>query len=147
MPYAGPPPTGPELVVSFKHPGRLSERCRVPTPEENARVPVHMRRDRICERGRSPVRMRVTVDGAEVLARSYAPRGLHRDEASVVLERIAVPAGDHAVRLEIGDSADANEWSWRDERTLRFAPGRRVVALFDRSRLFDWGSPRATAPR
>src|SRR5690606_37604081 len=52
--WAGPPPST-ELVVSFKHPGQDSELCRALSAEEKARLPVHMRRDRVCERGRVPV--------------------------------------------------------------------------------------------
>lgn len=136
--YAGPPATGPELIVSFKHPGRTSENCRTVTSEENARVPPHMRRDRICERKRAPVRLRVRIDGTTVMVKSFPPRGIHGDEASVALERIPVSAGPHQVTVEIGDGPDPTEWNYQDQRTLSFHTGRRRVVLFDRSNLFRW---------
>ncbi len=133
VPYAGPPQERPTLVVSFKHPGVGGEHCREVSAEENARVPAHMRRDRICERGRSPVRLRVYVDGALVHTRAYAAGGLRHDEPSTVLERIAVPSGEHDVRVDIGESRDAREWTFHFACRTRFDGGRRRVILFDRS--------------
>ncbi len=137
-PYGGPPPIGPELVVSFKHPGQLSENCRVVTPQENQSVPVHMRRDRICERGRASVRLRVRVDGVVVLERAFSPGGIRHDEPSLALVHVPVAEGTHTIALEIGETHDAHEWTFRDTHTLDFRRGHRGVVLFDRSRLFAW---------
>lgn len=136
--YAGPPPRGPELVVSFKHPGRAEERCPTVTPEENARVPLHMRRDRVCARARAPVRLRVRVDGIVLLERSYPPRGVRGDEPSVALERIAVAPGTRDLSIEIGETYDPREWIHRGSRRMDFRHGARRVVLFDRVSGFLW---------
>ena len=74
--YAAPGVDDSELVVTFKHPGQTSQNCRDLTEEERARRPVHMRRDRICDRRRSSVRLWVTLDGATALKSSYPPGGV-----------------------------------------------------------------------
>ena len=130
--YAAPRPDGAELVVTFKHPGRTSDDCRELTPEELAALPVHMRQQKVCARRRSPVRLRVSLDGQPLLARSYPPSGVWGDGNSVAVERLDLPPGEHRVLVEIGDGPDPEEWSWTEERTLEFEEHGRRVATFDR---------------
>lgn len=136
--YASPRFGGSQLLVSFKHPGQLSEQCRELGEEEKARRPVHMRQARVCERQRSPVRLRVAVDGAPVLEKTYAPGGLSGDLNSVALEPIPLPAGEHRVSLALGDGPDPAEWGYASETVQEFVPGERRVVLFDRLAGFTW---------
>lgn len=128
----------PELVVSFKHPGHAGESCRTVTDAEKAALPIHMRRDVICERGRAPVRLRLRVDAQPVLERSYAPRGLSADGNSVAIETLPLPPGPHRIELAIGETSDPTEWTFTAERTVELVPGRRQVVLFDRVAGFTW---------
>jgi coenzyme F420-reducing hydrogenase delta subunit len=130
--YASPGVDDSELVVTFKHPGQTSENCRDLTEEEKARRPVHMRKDRICDRRRSSVRLWVTLDGATVLKSSYPPGGVWGDGNSVAIEHIPVSIGEHRIGVAVGDGADPNEWSYRLERTLTFDGSARRVIAFDR---------------
>lgn len=136
--YGGPPQHGAELVVSFKHPGRTGEHCRKLSEEEKQKMPPHMRREEICERGRAPVRLKVEVDGAVRVSSTTRPEGLRSDGPSIGVETIALPPGEHRVALSIGDSHDPNEWSHRDERTITVGSSGRIVVLFDRSTGFTW---------
>jgi len=136
--YASPQPSGSELVVSFKHPGRMSENCEEVSEEELADIPVHMRQARKCERARAAVRLRVHVDGQPVVESSSAPSGLWSDGPSVTVERVSVALGEHRVRVEIGDGPDPDEWTFVDERTLEFGPEHRRVVLFERVDGFVW---------
>ncbi|MFW6066769.1 MAG: hydrogenase iron-sulfur subunit [Myxococcota bacterium] len=137
-PYAAPATRGPELVVSFKHPGVTGERCREVTEEEKAKMPVHMRRDRVCERGRANVRLRVRVDDRTVLERTYEPRGLFGDGNSIAIEHLPVEPGTHDVEVAIGETSDPDEWTYRARRSLTFDDRRRRVVLFDRAAGFAW---------
>ncbi len=130
--YAAPGVDDSELVVTFKHPGQTSENCRDLTEEEKARRPVHMRKDRICDRRRSSVRLWVTLDGATVLKSSYPPGGVWGDGNSVAVEHLPVSIGEHRIGVAVGDSADPNEWSYTLERTLTFDGSARRVIAFDR---------------
>jgi coenzyme F420-reducing hydrogenase delta subunit/Pyruvate/2-oxoacid:ferredoxin oxidoreductase delta subunit len=141
-PYASPPLSS-QLVVSFKHPGRAGEHCRKVSPEEKAKLPLHMQRDEICERTRGQVRLKVEVDGAVVLERRFEPRGLRADGNSIALEHLPIEPGSHNVRVSIGDSPDPAQWDFADNRTLTIEPGARTVVLFDRVAGFSWKSPQA----
>jgi coenzyme F420-reducing hydrogenase delta subunit len=136
--HTPPAAAGPRLVVAFQHPGRAGERCRDVPPEELAKQPVHMRQPRVCERGRLPVRLRVTVDGEVRVARSVPARGLFGDGLSVAMETLPLAPGEHVVRVEIGDSADGGEWQHVSERAFAAAAGERRVVVFDRSDGFVW---------
>ena len=81
-----------ELVVTFKHPGKSGEHCVTLSAEELAARPAHMRQPRVCERGRAAVRLRVTVNGAVALQRSYPPRGLFGDGNSVAAAHVLARA-------------------------------------------------------
>src|SRR5690606_2650348 len=100
-PYAPPALDGAELVVSFKHPGQVSERSRQVTDAEKAAMLPHMRRDVVTERRRAAVRLRVRVDGQVALERAVAPEGLWGDGASVAVVRLPVAPGAHAVEVAI----------------------------------------------
>jgi coenzyme F420-reducing hydrogenase delta subunit/NAD-dependent dihydropyrimidine dehydrogenase PreA subunit len=130
--YASPVRAGSELVVTFKHPGQVSERSREVSKEELERTPVHMRRARVYERARAPVRMRVIVDGRTVVDRTYAAKGLWHDGNSVAVETLAVPSGAHLVEVAIGDTHDEHEWSHHMTQRLDFSSDRRRVVSFDR---------------
>jgi hypothetical protein len=130
--YAAPRIEGSELVVTFKHPGRVGENCRELSEQEKAALPAHMRRDRICDRARSDVRLRVTVDGERVLERAYSPTGLWNDGSSVAVEPIPVAPGLHRIGVEIGDGPDPEEWNLAREFELEFTDEARRVVVFDR---------------
>ncbi|MDP6980735.1 MAG: hydrogenase iron-sulfur subunit [Myxococcota bacterium] len=136
--YIAPYVEGSELVVSFKHPGAVAEKCRELSEEEIAARPVHMRKATDCERKRSTVRLRVGVDGNEILRKDFPPTGLWGDGSSVAVERIPLPTGQHAVSIEIGDTGDPDEWSFNESRSLEFTSDAKRVVIFDRVSGFSW---------
>jgi coenzyme F420-reducing hydrogenase delta subunit len=136
--YALPRDEGPELVVSFKHPGVTEQRCRQRTPEELQKLPLHMRQPQVCERGRVWVRLRASVDGARIVDKKYEPKGLWDDGNSLALERLPVSPGSHLVRVEIGDTGDEADWGHVEERTLDFERRGAHVVTFDKVDGFRW---------
>lgn len=136
--YATPVAEGSELVVSFKHPGAISENCRDLSAAEIEAVPIHMRHKQDCERLRASVRLLVEVDGKESLRQTFAPTGLWGDGSSVAVERIPLPVGAHTVTIAIGDTLDEAEWSYRDTRSLEFDADSKQVVIFDRLNGFTW---------
>jgi len=136
--YAAPRHAGSELAVSLKHPGVANEDCRDLSEEELAATPVHMRKPRECKRTRPSVRLRVEIDGEPALDTSIAPSGLWKDGNSVALERVTLVAGDHHVRVAIGETDDPNEWTFQAEKTLTFTDESRRVVAFDRVAGFTW---------
>lgn len=130
--YASPRLPGSELIVTFEHPGQKSEHFRVLTPGEMAKLPVHMRSDRVYDRARAAVRMRVTVDDRLVVNRGYPPTGLWHDGNSIAVETIPVVPGEHAVEVTIGDTHLPDEWTYRARQRLAFTREARRVIAFDR---------------
>jgi coenzyme F420-reducing hydrogenase delta subunit len=121
----------PMLVLSFRHAGQVADRCHDLSAAEKARLPVHMRPKKICERRRPDVRVRVALDGKPLFQRSYAPSGIWGDGMSVGIERIVVPAGDHAVLVEVGDTHDERSWNERTARRVHFEAGQNVIVVFE----------------
>jgi ferredoxin/coenzyme F420-reducing hydrogenase delta subunit len=138
FPYRAPVKEGSELVVSFKHPGVAGEHCRTLGEAEKARMPVHMRRDEVCDRGRASVRLRVRVDGETVHERAYEPRGLFGDGNNIAIERLRLEPGERVVEVALGETSNPGEWTYETRQDLTFEDGRRRVVLFDRSGGFVW---------
>ncbi|MFV1994716.1 MAG: hydrogenase iron-sulfur subunit [Verrucomicrobiales bacterium] len=136
-PYAAPAREGSSLVVTFKHPGQLSK-GRTLSAEELENIPVHMRQAEVHERARSAVRLRVFVDGELVREASFSPAGIWSDGPSVAVEEIPVEPGAHAVSIEIGDSADPDEWKFTASEELEFDEKTRRVVIFERVNGFSW---------
>lgn len=136
--YRTPALPGSELVVTFKHAGIPGENCHVLTDEEKEKLPRHMRRDRICDRARAAVRLRVEVDGQPVVERSYAPAGIWGDGESVAVERIPMTPGEHDVRVAIGETSDPSEWKYTTSGREAFSSDARRVLTFDHLDGFTW---------
>ncbi len=135
-PYPGAPMASPELVVSFKVPGKASTVCRKVTDAEKAAQPMHMRRDEICERRRSPVHLLVVVDGTVRIDSKYEGGGVRGDGVSVGLERVTLGAGEHVVAISIDDGDPATAVS--STQTVKIGPRERAVVLFERGTGFGW---------
>lgn len=137
FPYRRPTTEGALLVVSFKHAGATGENCRKVTEEERARMPVHMRRDQVCERGRAPVRLRVRVDGRTIHHGTYEPRGLFGDGHSIAVEHLAVQPGARWVEVALGETSNPEEWTRVFQKRLKLQEGARRVVLFERGTGFQ----------
>jgi hypothetical protein len=96
-----------------------------------------MRKQTICERGRAPVRLRVTIDGTVAVDRVYTAGGLYHDGVSIALERVPVARGTHDITVEIGDTRDGS-FGYGETRQLSFRDGVIDVVLFDRTAGFSW---------
>jgi ferredoxin/coenzyme F420-reducing hydrogenase delta subunit len=130
LPYRSPHSPEPELVVSFNHSGAILEPRKLTKEELEERLP-HMRAQINVTRERSPVRLRIQVDGSTVLDQSYRPKGLANDGPSIAIARLSMKPGRHEVAVDLADSANADDWTqhWRD--TVEFSDGRIRVVLFD----------------
>lgn len=130
LPYRTPHSPAPELVVSFNHSGALLE-ARKLTKEELAKRLPHMRAQVNVTRERLPVRLRVQVDGQTVFDQSFQPKGLSKDGPSIAVVRLPQSPGSHQVRVELADTADADQWTRQWSETVEFQENRNRVVLFD----------------
>jgi ferredoxin/coenzyme F420-reducing hydrogenase delta subunit len=126
------------VVVSFKHAGQLAEACVEPTADELANLPKHMRPQKKCERRRSDVRLRVSVDGNVVHSEAISPGGIWKDSASLAVVRVPVSTGPREILIEVGDGPEPNEYGFSTSKRIDAKPGHDVVVLFDDSGKFEW---------
>jgi hypothetical protein len=115
------------LRLSFSHSGKLKADCRRRTPEELAKRPANMRAPLDCPRERSPVIVRVEVDGAELVNETFAPSGLSRDGASTGYRRVPIAAGRHRVRAQFNDDARASGFNFESDRVVDAVAGQVVL--------------------
>jgi len=101
-PYAAGETQGAALRLAWRARGARVEECRRPSAEELSRLPLHMRRDEICEGRVLPYRLVVTLDGRVVMDDVVEAAGAHADRPLFVFHELAVHPGRHelGVRFE-----------------------------------------------
>jgi hypothetical protein len=97
-------PNSAVVRLSFNHAGKRKGDCRQLTPEEIAELAPNMRRPLDCPRGRVPLLVELTIDGALLYQASPAPSGLAGDGPATVYERFLVPPGRHELTVRLRDS-------------------------------------------
>lgn len=119
------------LRLSLQHPGQPKGNCRQRTPEELAKMPPQMRAPMDCPRERSPVTVRVELDGRTVIDAVFPPAGLRRDGASAGYRRLPISAGQHTLRVQLNDDARRNDFPHERVATLEVKPGQIVLVDFN----------------
>jgi hypothetical protein len=105
------------IRLSWRSTGELVQECRRPTPAELERLPIHMRREEICEGRLLPYRLRVMIDGRLVVDDLVKPSGMRGDRPLYVFREIPVKPGSYRVAV-----------SWEEEREERSPDGAARVA-------------------
>jgi hypothetical protein len=99
VPYEPAHPEEALIRLSWRTPGAFVEECRTLSAEELERLPVHMRRERVCEGRLVPYRLQVALDGRTVIDEVVRAAGAREDRPLYVFRELPVPAGEH--RLEV----------------------------------------------
>lgn len=118
------------LRVSFRAPGQPVAECRPRSAEELAKMPPQLRAQVECPRERSPVHMRVELDGKMLFDEAFAPAGLRRDGAASGHHRLPIPAGEHLVRVQVNDNVRVKGFTYEGEQRVKLAPGDVVLIDF-----------------
>jgi hypothetical protein len=119
------------LRLSLLHPGQPKGDCRQRTAEELAKMPPQMRTPLDCPRERSPVVVRVELDGKAVIDESFAPAGLNRDGASAGYRRLPIRAGTYTLRVQLNDDARRTDFPYERTARLEVTPGQIVLIDFN----------------
>lgn len=119
------------LRLSLQHPGQPKGDCRQRTPEELARMSPQMRAPLDCPRERSPVQVRVELDGKSVIDETFPPAGLRRDGASAGYRRLPIGAGEHTLRVQLNDDARRSDFPYERIATIDVKPGQIVLIDFN----------------
>lgn len=87
------------IRLAWRARGTRVEDCRTPTLEELHALPVHMRRDRICEGRVLPYRLEVRIDERPVLDQLVRAHGARADRPLYVYAELPVAPGRHSVNV------------------------------------------------
>lgn len=95
------------LRLSWRVRGIRIEDCRRLSAEELERLPVHMRREEVCEGRIAPYRLRVSVDGIEVENARVVPSGAREDRPLYVFREYPLTPGTREVEVSFALDATA----------------------------------------
>jgi hypothetical protein len=124
-------PAGEAVVkLSFQHAGQRKEACHERTPEELAKLAPNMRAASVCPRERTPVEVRIEMDGRPLFALVAPPTGLSHDGASTVYRRVVVPAGPHKFVAKLKD-VPAGDFNYVRDHAVELGSGRVLIIDFD----------------
>jgi len=114
----------------------VKQQCRERTPEELAKLPVHMRQPQECVSEVLAYDLQATVDGTVVRRKTVTSPGLRADRPLSVEEDLELVPGAHTVSVTFvpHDAASAGK-VLAFERTMRFEPGRVILITYDNARL------------
>ena len=99
VPWSAAPGEDGALRLAWQYRSQPVEKCRAATPEELAKLPPHMRRTTICERGLRPYVLEVAVDGGPAHVDTVRARGARADRPLGVFAQVPLVPGHHAVRV------------------------------------------------
>jgi hypothetical protein len=117
VPYAAERRGDALLRLSWRMAGEYIEECRVPSEEELARLPLHMRRERICDGRLLPYRLVLRIDDRVVLDEWVRGAGARQDRPLAVFHELRLEPGERHVSV-----------SWTPERGTPRVPGERSAA-------------------
>lgn len=117
--------------LSWRSVGARIEKCRVPSAEELAALPPHMRRKEICEGHLAPFALEVRLDGEPVVDREVHAAGAREDRPTYVFDEIPVAPGPHEldVRFAVVDADPARGVAPLHLRTTVDVPAKGVVLV------------------
>lgn len=122
------------IRLAWRVRGVRVEECRRLSHAEQERLPMHMRRNEICEGRMLPYRLVVTVDGRQLIDEEVRAAGAREDRPLYVFREIPVAAGAHdlAIRFTLaGEPAPGSDLPTPERLHLdqRIELGSRAIAL------------------
>ncbi len=119
------------ITVAFSHAGKRLEDCHQLSQEELARLPPNMRAPMDCPRERSPVAVKLFLDGNLFLEEvAYAP-GLYHDLGVDIYRSAKVPVGMHRLDVQMDDNARLEGPSYTHRETVTLQPAQLLVVDFN----------------
>lgn len=123
-----------KIRLSFRIPSGYVENCITRTPEELAKLPVHMRLPKVCERKPVTYQLSVKVDGRESISRKIHHGGYRSDRPIYVDEEVSLIPGHHAVEMILNPEHPQKEASllnlqWSGD--VHILQGKIVLFMYD----------------
>lgn len=117
VPYTADPGAQALLRLAWRARGERVEQCRRLTPAELARVPAHMRQEVQCTGRIVPYRLRVALDGREVINEVVQAAGARHDRPLYVFRELHVTPGPHALAVRFAREGTVPATAPEDETT------------------------------
>ncbi|MCE7984142.1 MAG: hydrogenase iron-sulfur subunit [Caldilinea sp. CFX5] len=121
-------PAAAQIRLALNHSGQLVAAASNLSPEVLAKLPPNVDPAQVLGGERFPVQIQLLVDGAQVLERTYRPRGLRREGAVYGLEEWWVQPGAHHLTINLMD--DGASWRTVFSDTVTIAPGAAQILYF-----------------
>ena len=86
-----------------------------------------MRVAKVCPRERSPIRVKIDLDGQPLFEGSAPPAGLSKDGTSTLYRRFEVPAGEHLVSVKMNDNVRIADFNLVREEKVTLKPAQIMV--------------------
>ncbi len=115
------------IKLSFSYHGEPVGECRERTPEELAKLAPNMRTPRVCPRERSPITVKLDLDGKTLYEGVVQPAGLSKDGTSTLYRRFEVPAGEHLVSVKMNDNVRIQGFNLVKEEKTTLKPAQILV--------------------
>jgi hypothetical protein len=106
-PYTAERDVGAIVRLAWRARGERVRDCRRRTPDELAKLPVHMRQEEVCEGRILPYRLIVELDGAAAVNELIHGAGAREDRPLYVFQDLVVPPGIHRIALSFTREGNA----------------------------------------
>ncbi|MBS3916355.1 MAG: hypothetical protein KGZ31_01540 [Sulfuritalea sp.] len=115
------------IKLSFSYHGEPVGECRQRTAEELAKLAPNMRAASSCPRERSPIRVKIDMDGQPLFEGIAPPAGLSKDGTSTIYKRFEVPAGEHTLSVKMNDNVRIEGYNMMREEKVTLKPAQILV--------------------
>lgn len=115
------------IKLSFSTHGEPVGECRTRTPEELAKLAPNMRAPTVCPRERSPITVKIDMDGKPLFEGVAPPAGLSKDGTLTIYRRFEVPSGEHMLSVKMNDNVRIKDFNHVKEEKLTLKPSQILV--------------------
>lgn len=128
--WAHTQPDEATVKVSIRHAGQILGECRDLSVEELSKLPPNMKVPQVCPRERSPVSLKILLNGKLLYEETANPSGLQNDGVSTFYSRFTIPAGEHNISATLKDNVNDDQDRYEFEQRMRISPRQVVVVDF-----------------
>lgn len=119
------------LKVAVRHPGVIVGECTSAASTGHGMRPSTMNQSiEVCPRERSPLQLKLTLDGKVLYDATVAASGLHSDGISSMYQRFEIPAGSHHLQIKMNDDVKVEGYNWQLQQDISLKSAQVVVASF-----------------
>jgi hypothetical protein len=119
------------LKVAVRHPGVIVGECTSAAASGHGMRPSTMTESiEVCPRERSPLKLKLTLDGKVLYDATVPPSGLHGDGISSMYQRFEIPVGPHHLQIKMNDDVKIEGYTWQLEQDISLKSAQVLVASF-----------------